>query len=182
MAESRVIFLIVGAIIAGSLLLLSTNVLHMVKSQVGNIEKIGKTETSKFNPGGLYQACDYWLSIGSERYSSDVILNQVELPKYMSPYRDLWMCCGSTLDKVAKTCYKGTGRDCSYDGYEKADAVSGCVQACENVLVLYDLCNTQCPDSRYTCMDYLIDYVGKEMCRNRASVPANVLERACGER
>ncbi len=180
MAESRVIFLIVAAIIAGSLLLMSTNILHMVRGQVSTIERIGKTESSKFNPGGLYQACDYWLSIGSERYSADVILNQIKLPQYMAPYDGLWRCCGGTLDSVAKTCYKGGGRDCAGEGYVKSETVSSCLRACENIVTIYERCNTQCPNSRYTCMDYLLNYEGRDVCGSALDIRANMIQRACG--
>jgi len=182
MAESRVIFLIIAAIIAGSLLLLSTNILGTVKGQISTILRIGETQKSKFSPGGLYQACDYWLSIGSERYNAKVILEDVKLPSYMAPYSDLRRCCGDTLEDLAKKCYTGSAaHECVGEGYIDSYYVSACVKACENILRIYQLCETNCPDKKYSCMDYLITNQGRDICREDVSVSGTALERACGE-
>jgi len=183
MAESRVIFLIVAAIVAGSLLLLSTNVLQGVKTQIGNIIQVGETQQAKFNPGGLYSACNYWLTMGSERYNSKVILETVKVPSLMSPYSNLRSCCSEELERAAKDCYQGkTGRDCAGNGYLDAESstVLSCVKACENIMRIYDICHTQCPNSEYYCMDQLILYQGRDICRGEVSYSESLMSRICG--
>jgi len=183
MAESRVIFLIVSAVIAGSLLLLSTNVLQGVKSQITKIIQIGEAEESKFNPGGLYSACQYWLSLQSARYDSKVILNQIKLPDLMYPYPNLKSCCAEHLRTVAEKCYQGgvIRGECVGNGYIDATAVEGCVVACENILQIYDLCHMKCPQKEYTCMNELIEGSYTDICRSSADELglSYRLEKAC---
>lgn len=174
----QVIPVVMGIIIAGTLLILGFKVIGQSSLGIENIWKTGQSQTNRMNPVDMYTICSDWLSAGSQKYNSKEILETYKIHELMKPYDDLRACCGELIEDYATECYSGEEtRHCAGDGYVQSDEVSVCINACSNIIKTYELCHASCADDEVQCFEGMIQVISRPC--NPNAVDSNMIESAC---
>ena len=177
---AQILPLVMGVIIAGSLLVIGFKILGKASGGVESLWGMGESFQQRYlSAQSLASSCEDWLY--GDRYNARAILEVYKIPDKMRPYRDLWYKCGEPLLEIAQECYtrKESYGKCAGNGYINADEYELiiCAKICRNIIKIYDTCRVSCEDNLPNCFEYLIQNAGVD--QDQLWITPSMVEKAC---
>lgn len=178
--DSNVIFLIIAVIVGASILLMSLGIIGKASRGIDDIQNTGLTEQQRLAGAvSLSQTCEQWLY--GDKYSAEAILSTYKLPEKMKPFSSVDLACGENIKTLAQNCLTREVSGCAGDGLIESDAyeITDCTRTCSNVIEIFGICETSCPDKKLLCFEGILNYFGSSELKKTFEVSTSEVDKAC---